>query len=59
MSRATWVARGWLVAAIPFWAITSDLVAKSLPVILSCENERAVKDIIKILNKILFTIISI
>jgi hypothetical protein len=56
MSRATWVARGWLVAAIPFWAITSDLVAKSLPVILSCENDRTATDKMRTLNKILFTI---
>ena len=35
ISRATWVARGWLVAAIPFLAITSERVAKSRPVIRS------------------------
>src|SRR5690625_6680297 len=31
ISRATWVARGWLVAAIPFLAITSERVAKRWP----------------------------
>jgi len=50
ISRATWVASGWLVAAIPFFAITSDLVAKSRPVILFCEYETAV--ITNIRNKV-------
>ena len=31
------VARGWLEATIPFWAMTSDRVAKSSPVMRSCE----------------------
>ena len=35
MSNATWVASGWLVATIPFCAITSDRLAKGFPVILS------------------------
>ena len=36
ISRATWVARGWLVAAIPLRASTSERVAHLLPATATC-----------------------
>ena len=44
MSRAIWVASGWLVAAMPCGAMTSLRVAKGLPVMRSAAMAETPED---------------
>jgi hypothetical protein len=60
ISRATWVASGCDVAAMPFLAMTSDLVANSLPVTLSCAKttvESNIKTAVNVLTFIIYIIV--